>query len=213
MQETNFTYPVMLDLKNKKCVLIGGGQVALRKALTLIESEAQLTVIAPSVTAELNVLAENKLLVLEERAYTKGDLSGAFLTIAATDDFALNRQIASEAPFLCNVVTEPALGNFTVPKTVTSGNLVFTISTTGMPALTKALAQDLQKYYPEDFSLFNDFLKNLRQELQAFGSPNMRTAFWRQCLTPEVLELVHNGKLLQAKEIITNAANRFRAQS
>ena len=107
MQQNSFSYPAMLDLKNKKCVIIGGGKVAVRKALPLIEAGADLTVIAPAADPQLLTLAKTGLLQLELRAYADNDLIDAFVTIAATDDFHINRKIAAAAPCLCNVVTEP----------------------------------------------------------------------------------------------------------
>lgn len=121
MQQNSFSYPAMLDLKNKKCVIIGGGKVAVRKALPLIEAGADLTVIAPAADPQLLTLAKTGLLQLELRAYADNDLIDAFVTIAATDDFHINRKIAVAAPYLCNVVTEPSLGNFSVPSTVKTG--------------------------------------------------------------------------------------------
>ena len=116
MQQNSFSYPAMLDLKNKKCVIIGGGKVAVRKALPLIEAGADLTVIAPAADpAAVRLDAKTGLLQLELRAYADNDLIDAFVTIAATDDFHINRKIAAAAPCLCNVVTEPSLGNFSVP--------------------------------------------------------------------------------------------------
>lgn len=214
MQQNSFSYPAMLDLKNKKCVIIGGGKVAVRKALPLIEAGADLTVIAPEADPQLLALAKTSLLRLELRAYTDNDLLDTFVTVAATDDFHINRKIAAAAPCLCNVVTEPSLGNFSVPSTVKNGALIFTLSTGGMPALTRILAQNLRAYYGSDFAEFNEFLQQLRQELKAVDTtPEKRTAFWRQTLTQSVIDLLHAGKLDQAKEIITDAANRFRLES
>jgi len=159
-------------------------------------------------------LAKTGLLQLELRAYADNDLIDAFVTIAATDDFHINRKIAAAAPCLCNVVTEPSLGNFSVPSTVKNGALTFTLSTGGMPALTRVLSQDLRAYYDSDFAEFNEFLQQLRRELKTIATtPEKRTAFWRQTLNQSVIGLLHAGRLDQAKEIITDAANRFRLES
>ena len=192
MQQNSFSYPAMLDLKNKKCVIIGGGKVAVRKALPLIEAGANLTVIAPAADPQLLTLAKTGLLQLELRAYADNDLIDAFVTIAATDDFHINRKIAVAAPYLCNVVTEPSLGNFSVPSTVKNGALTFTLSTGGMPALTRVLSQDLRAYYGSDFAEFNEFLQQLRRELKTIATtPEKRTAFWRQTLNQSVIGLLH----------------------
>ena len=158
--------------------LSGGGKVAVRKALPLIEAGADLTVIAPAADPQLLTLAKTGLLQLELRAYADNDLIDAFVTIAATDDFHINRKIAAAAPCLCNVVTEPSLGNFSVPSTVKNGALTFTLSTGGMPALTRVLSQDLRAYYGSDFAEFNEFLQQLRRELKTIATtPEKRTAF------------------------------------
>lgn len=215
MQQNSFFYPAMLDLKNKKCVIVGGGKVAVRKALSLIEAGASLTVIAVVADPQLEILAKTGLLTLELRGYEDGDLSNVFVTIAATNDFTLNRRIAAAAPCLCNVVTEPELGNFSLPSTIRTGSITVALSTNGMPALTRILAKDLQKYYSSDFAAFNDFLQELRQELQTFDNTTSadRTAFWRQTLNQSVVDLLRAGRLNQAKEIITDAVNRFRLES
>ncbi len=214
MQKNSFAYPIVLNLKNKKCVIIGGGTVALRKALVLIEAGAELLVVAPDADPKISTLAKTGLLSLALRAYADADLQNAFITVAATNDFSLNRKIAAAAPCLCNVVTEPEIGNFSVPSTVRKGSLLFSLSTGGMPALTRVLASDLQQYYGDDFAAFNDFLHEQRLALKTTSTTSkQRAAFWRQTLTQSVLDMLHAGRLDQAKEIITDAANRFRLES
>lgn len=101
-----------------------------------------------------------------------------------------------------------------MPSTVKNGALTFTLSTGGMPALTRVLSQDLRAYYDSDFAEFNEFLQQLRRELKTIATtPEKRTAFWRQTLNQSVIGLLHAGRLDQAKEIITDAANRFRLES
>ncbi len=90
-------YPVMLDLNGKKCAVIGGGEVALRKVNSLLGYSAKVKVISPDVCPELAELARRGAVTIVSRAYRDGDLSGAFLAIAATDYPKINRQIAAEA--------------------------------------------------------------------------------------------------------------------
>lgn len=114
MEENLFSYPAVLNLNGKRCAVIGGGKVALRKVRTLLASGAQVTVTAPAADAALIKLAGEGRIALNLRGYQKGD-ADCFLAVAATDDAALNRVIAQDAPCLVNVITEPELGNFSVP--------------------------------------------------------------------------------------------------
>ena len=114
MEENLFSYPAVLNLNGKRCAVIGGGKVALRKVRTLLASGAQVTVTAPAADDALIKLAGEGRIALNLRGYQKGD-ADCFLAVAATDDAALNRIIALDAPCLVNVITEPELGNFSVP--------------------------------------------------------------------------------------------------
>ena len=213
MEENLFRYPAMLNLNGKRCAVIGGGKVALRKTRTLVAAGANVTVIAPAADENLTVLAADGKIKLVLRGYESGDVSDCFLVVAATDSAALNRQIAAEAPCLVNVVTEPELGNFSVPAQSTSGRLNFTAFGGGLPAYTALLARDIAKTYGDDFAEFADFLHEARTRLQQSGlTPKERTAFWRKQLTEEAIGLLHEGRLNTLKERINNAIDSFRAE-
>lgn len=213
MKENLFRYPAMLNLNGKRCAVIGGGKVALRKTRTLVAAGANVTVIAPAADENLTALAADGKIKLVLRGYESGDVSDCFLVIAATDSAALNRQIAAEAPCLVNVVTEPELGNFSVPAQSTSGRLSFTTFGGGLPTYTALLARDIAKTYGDDFAEFADFLHEARTRLQQSGlTPKERTAFWRKQLTEEAIGLLHEGRLNTLKERINNAIDSFRAE-
>lgn len=213
MEENLFRYPAMLNLKGKRCAVIGGGKVALRKTRTLVAAGANVTVIAPAADENLTALAADGKIKLVLRGYENGDVSDCFLVVAATDSAALNRQIAAEAPCLVNVVTEPELGNFSVPAQSTSGRLNFTAFGGGLPAYTALLARDIARTYGDDFAEFADFLHEVRTRLQQLNlTPKERTAFWRKQLTEESIGLLHEGRLNTLKERINNAIDSFRAE-
>ena len=213
MEENLFRYPAMLNLNGKRCAVIGGGKVALRKTRTLVAAGANVTVIAPAADENLTALAADGKIKLVLRGYKSGDVSDCFLVVAATDSAALNRQIAAEAPCLVNVVTEPELGNFSVPAQSTSGRLSFTAFGGGLPAYTALLARDIAKTYGEDFAEFAEFLHETRTRLQqSCMTPKERTAFWRKQLTEEAIGLLHEGRLNTLKERINNAIDSFRAE-
>ena len=190
MEENLFRYPAMLNLNSKRCAVIGGGKVALRKTRTLVAAGANITVIAPAADENLTALAADGKIEL-----------------------VLRRQIAAEAPCLVNVVTEPELGNFSVPAQSTSGRLSFTAFGGGLPAYTALLARDIARTYGDDFAEFAEFLHEARTRLQQSGlTPKERTAFWRKQLTEEAIGLLHEGRLNTLKERINNAIDSFRAE-
>ena len=204
MEENLFSYPAVLNLNGKRCAVIGGGKVALRKVRTLLASGAQVTVTAPAADAALIKLAGEGRIALNLRGYQKGD-ADCFLAVAATDDAALNRIIAQDAPCLVNVITEPELGKFS--------RLTFIAFGGGLPAFSRLLAQDMAKTYGGNFAAFADFLAEARQKVQQLPlTPAQRTAFWRKMLDEESIGLLHEGHLNILKERITNAINSFRAE-
>lgn len=212
MQKNLFNYPTVLSLAGKRCAVIGGGKVALRKVRTLVKTGANVTVIAPAADEALIKLAGEGKITLHQRGYQMGD-AACFLVVAATDDAALNRQIAQDAPCLVNVVTEPGLGNFSVPAQSSSGRLTFTAFGGGLPAFSRLLAHDIAQTYGGDFAAFADFLAEARLRLQQLPLTSaQRTAFWRQVLTDDCTALLHEGRLNTLKERINNAIDSFRAE-
>lgn len=210
----NFSYPVMLKLKGKRCVIIGGGVVAARKLATLGEAGASLTCIAPSFAAELKEAAKNYDCTLVQEVYQPAQLENAFIVVAATDSFEINRAITEAAPCLCNNITEPHLSNFTVPSSINVGTLTVTIATGGIPGYTRLLRHYLQTKLNPAFGQFNDYLLEQRKAVKQISStPEERTVFWRQVLNENLLLLLESENIEQAKEQIQNAVDSFRTQS
>ena len=112
-------FPAFLDLHEKRCIIVGAGQVAERKARILLRAGAAVDVIGPALTSGLSILKEKRKIRHRPRLYRSGDLAGAFLVVAATDNRAVNERIAREAKkknILLNVVDDPPLCNFIVPS-------------------------------------------------------------------------------------------------
>ena len=141
-------YPVSLDIKNRKCLVVGGGSVGTRKVKTLVECGAKVTVVSPDVRKKLLELAGSHSIVLKKRVYRQTDLDGMFLVIGTTDDEELNRQISEAAEklnMLCNIADRPQVCNFILPSIVHRGDLTISISTSGRsPALAKKLRIELE---------------------------------------------------------------------
>jgi precorrin-2 dehydrogenase / sirohydrochlorin ferrochelatase len=129
--------PVMLRVVGRRCVIVGGGAVALRRARALLEAGAEVRVVAPRVDAELQTLPVG----VEQRPYRRGDLAGALLAVAATDDPAVNAAVAAEAReagVLVNRADEPEAGDLTIPAHARHGPITLAVHTGGISAAAAA---------------------------------------------------------------------------
>lgn len=139
-------YPVFFDLRGKEVVVVGGGKVGQRKARGLIEAGANVTIIAPDLTEEIDA-------IWKKRRYRRGDLNGAVLAFAATNDRAVNAKVAAEAKSLgipVNVADAPDECDFIVPSRVRRGNVQIAVSTGGeSPRMAKELRKQLESVLPD----------------------------------------------------------------
>ena len=156
-----------MDLQARPCLVVGGGEVAERKAHSLLQAGGRVTVISPIVTPQLHAWAEEGRVVVHERSYAPGDLLGFTLVFAATDDEVLQQRIAVEAQevgALVNVVDRPALCSFIVPALVSRGDLTVAISTGGAsPALARKIRQTLERQFGEEYALVLQVLARVRE--------------------------------------------------
>lgn len=183
-------FPMFIDLNHKKCVIVGGGKVAARKAETLLDFGAAITVISPTVEASIEWLAAEGRLEICGREYRGGDLAGAFVAIAAASDRAVNSSVHEEAVRLgipVDVADAPAQCTFTFPSLVRRGELVIGISTSGgFPALSKKLREKLENEVPEGYAQLLEVLSLNRQRiLEAAAGQKMRSR-----LTERILEQI-----------------------
>lgn len=166
----NTLYPVFLKLTGKKCIVAGGGRVAMNKVEKLLESKADVTVVSPSLTEDLEELALRNSFHILRREFRKRDLKDAFLIISATDCKETNRRIANEAweaGILCNVADDPALCNFYVPSVYQTGDLKIAVSTNGKsPAAAKKIKEELSLIYGSEIADVLESLGVLRKKLE-----------------------------------------------
>ena len=217
MAYNQFRYTVQLNMENRRCVVVGGGSVALRKTKSLLEAGAAVTVIAPAILPEITALQRIfPALTLCLRNYETGDIRHAFLVIAATDNRNVNAAVVREATqhrCLLNVADDPDAGNFTVAGAYDNGSLHFSAATGGNPRLTHLLLEDLQQQYGDDMAAFAAFLDEQREIVKhRLPDPQARQEFWRNTLKNQLLQLVKTGRLQQTKEIIIHAVNRIGAE-
>ena len=173
-------YPVYLKLAGRRCVVFGGGAVAEGKLSKLIESGARVTVVSPRVTAVINDLALTGTIQWTARVYQDGDLEGAHLAIAATDDRQVNQQIAQEAELrgvILNVVDDPDLCGFIAPSVVERGPVTLAISTGGAsPALARKLREALTDTPAMEWADLAPVLSRAQQGIETPGRNGGRPA-------------------------------------
>ena len=163
--------PIFLQVEGKPCLVIGGGDVALRKVQPLVDAGASLTVISPQVTAELASLAESGRISLLRRSYRVGDMEGYHLVYAATDDRGLQRRLFEEARnlnILINVADAPEFCSFIVPSVVRRGRLQVAISTQGAsPATARWLRQRMEHWLGDEVELSVEVMAGVRAWLKS----------------------------------------------
>jgi precorrin-2 dehydrogenase/sirohydrochlorin ferrochelatase len=140
-------FPVFMDLSGKKCVVIGGGKVASRKIATLIDFHAEIVVVSPALSGELQKLVQRGAITHIAQKYLETDLAGALLVVAATDDRTVNEQVyhdAVKSGALVNTADNPEHCTFIFPAVIKKGDLVIGISTSGKyPALSKRIRKEI----------------------------------------------------------------------
>lgn len=162
-------YPLFLDIRDKPCVVIGGGKVAERKAGGLLKAGARVVVISPDLTLQLKKLAQTGKISHIRRTYRKGDLKGKSLAIAASGSREANRAVFEEAQnlkIMVNTVDDPLLSSFIVPSVVDRHPLAIAVSTSGQcPALSKKLRKKLEKEIGKEYASFAEILGAVRTKL------------------------------------------------
>ncbi|MBI4283119.1 MAG: bifunctional precorrin-2 dehydrogenase/sirohydrochlorin ferrochelatase, partial [Chloroflexi bacterium] len=166
-------YPVFLKISSKRCVVVGGGQVALRKVRTLLEHGASVEVISPDLCPELSQLAESGTIGVRQRSYQAGDLQDAAIAIAATDSRQTNLEVAQEArrkAVLVNVVDDAESSDFIAPSYLRRGDITIAISTAGRsPALARKIRSKLEKDFGEEYASLALLLDEVRAEVKQQG--------------------------------------------
>lgn len=219
-------YPAFLNVAGLRAVVVGGGAVAERKAAQLLASGADVTLVSPDATPELERLAGEGRVRLIRRAYAPGDLAGAWIAIAATDDPETQRKIRAESlreKTLLNVADEPDLCGFIAPSVVERGPVAVAISTGGeSPALARRLRElmggerDDQGSGGEPFCRClqwadaGEDLAAVRAELRAEGKSAPPEA-WQEAMDEEFLRLALEGKSDEARRKLRAALPRGEA--
>ncbi|HZG87073.1 precorrin-2 dehydrogenase/sirohydrochlorin ferrochelatase family protein [Paenibacillus sp.] len=205
MNETQGLYPMMARLDGKTCVVVGGGPVGWRKAAGLLACGARTIVVAPHAVPALAEAARDGRLVWHRRAFAPGDLAGAALAFAATDDAATNALVRAEASregVWLNAAYEAGEGDFVVPSAVRRGKLLLAATTSGAsPLLARRIASEWEETYGAEYAAYVELLERLRRAVQASGAdPGRKAAALGRLLDAGALERLRAGESPAAVE-------------
>jgi precorrin-2 dehydrogenase/sirohydrochlorin ferrochelatase len=194
-------YPINLRIAGHRCLVVGAGTVAAQKIGGLLDCDAEIVVVAPEVLEAVEALADRIEII--RRRYRPEDLTGMRLVVAATGDGALQAQILADgraAGVLVNSADDPANCDFTLPSRVRRGPVLLTASTQGRsPALATWLRRRLSQDYGPEIEVLCDLLAEAREEIRDQGLSSEGLA-WQEALDSGMLELVREGRLVEAKE-------------
>ena len=186
MTEPRFAYPIFLNLAGRRAVVVGGGQVALRKARALADAGAAVRVVAPELLPQF---AEDERFECVAETYQARHVADAVVVVAATDDEAVNARAAAdarEAGALVNVVDEPDRCDFIVPSQVRRGDLLIAVSTGGAaPSLARRLRERLEKEFGPEYETLLVALREVRERMKANDLPPERRRRLFERLTEE----------------------------
>jgi siroheme synthase-like protein len=194
-------YPIMLQLKDRSCVVVGGGKVAARKVTQLIENDAQINIISPDLHPSLKKLADNHELAWVASRYAPGMLAiyQPVLVFAATDSEQVNRQVAEEAHeigALVNVTDNSLDSDFSNMAVVQKSSITVGISTNGTsPAMSGLLKLAIAEAISDEFIILTDWLGDVRHTIrQQIDTRAERQRLYERILASDVLDLLRNGQ-------------------
>ena len=205
---THHSYPVHLLVQDRRCLVVGAGNIALRKAAGLVDAGANVTVVGPWVHPDFAHMP----VTIEARAYRAGEVSDYRLAIACTDDPRINQQVFVEgeaAGVWVNSADDPDNCAWILPSVARSGDLTITASTNGRsPAMASWLRRRFQAEFDERYTVLLDLLAEVRAEARAhFGTSEIRG--WNEALDGNgergLFELVADGRLDEARAVLRHS--------
>ncbi len=195
-------YPIFLELEGRRVLVIGGGRVAEEKMRGLLTANGDITIVSPALTPELREHVDAGRVRWIEREYREGDLDGYEVCMVATDDGAVNAQVAAEGRqrrIWVNAADDPRNCDFILPSVVRQGSIVVAASTGGSsPALARRLREELTAFLSEDFGALNDLLGEVRQELRK-RKVHVEAEVWQRAIDGQLRALLAQRRWGQAK--------------
>jgi len=201
-------YPIFVDLKGRKVLVVGGGSVASRKIETLLEYGAAVNLVSLEISDSLKDYVDSGNVKYLGKEFREDHLSGMFLVIAATDDSDLNHLISEKAEknnMLVNAVDQPADCNFILPSIVSRGDLTIAVSTSGKsPAMAKKIRKELTDKFGPEYDLFLKLMGQIRKQVLSGGKTQEENSrIFKRIVNSDILEELKNGNLTRIASILT----------
>lgn len=198
-------YPAFLSIADRPCLVVGGGQIAERKVKGLLDADARVTVVSPTVTPRLKRRIDKGQVVHFPREFQSSDLEGFYLLIATTDDMPLNRKVGIEGRnlgLIVNVVDDTPYCDFIAPSIVRRGDITFAISTGGTsPALARWLRRQVEQHFPPEYSGLAKVMSRVRLQVRSQGH-KVNPARWQKSIDDGFLSLVRQRRLAEARRYL-----------
>ena len=198
-------YPAFLSIEDRPCLVVGGGQIAERKVKGLLDADARVTVVSPTVTPRLQRRIDKGQVTHFPREFRSSDLQGFYLLIAATDDMPLNRKVGIEGRnlgLIVNVVDDTPYCDFIAPSIVRRGDITFAISTGGAsPALARWLRRQVEEHFPPEYSGLAKVMAKVRLQIRGEGH-NVSPTRWQKSIDENFLSLIRQRKLADARRYL-----------
>ena len=202
--------PIFIDLRGRRCLVVGGGEVAARKTDLLLQAGAAVQAVAPALGPGMQALVDDGRIGYRNGKFQESDLDGAQLVIAASDDRAVNARVAELADSRgvpVNVVDDPALCRFIMPAIIDRSPVLAAVSTGGAsPVLARLIRGRLEALIPAAFgrlaALAGEFREQVRRRI---ADPTQRRMFWERVLAGPIAEMIYAGRDTDARESLTQA--------
>ncbi|MGB4813206.1 MAG: siroheme synthase CysG [Methylophilaceae bacterium] len=200
--------PIFLNITNRPCVVIGGGEVALRKVTSLLKANAQVMLYSPDICPQLQALADAADIIVLNASFKVDQLDGACLVIAATDDEAVNVAVSEAAKarnIPVNVVDSPALCTFTMASIVDRSPIVIAVSSEGnAPVLARYTRTKIETMLPTNYGRIAAIAGEFREQVKAkFTTTQDRRIFWEEVLQSPIVEHILAGQEGAAREALS----------
>jgi precorrin-2 dehydrogenase/sirohydrochlorin ferrochelatase len=197
-------YPVFLDIADKKCVVVGGGEVAARKVKRLLNCGAKVSVVSPELNSELAALKNDQRIFHIPSKYDDKVIDGAAMVIGATDDEKTNTAVSQDATakgIPVNIVDDPQKCDFILPSIVERGDLAIAIGTGGnSPALARHLRKELEARYGAEYEIFLRILGHLR--VQMTKNAGVGKSWFDALIASGILELIKQKEWKKVKKTV-----------
>lgn len=199
-------YPIFMDIKDQPVLVVGGGEVALRKVQTLLQHGALVQIVSPRIIPELEKLNDQKRCLWAEKEYALNDIKEAILVFSCTENEEVNARVSRDAKALhrpVNVVDDPIKCSFIVPSMMECGDLKIAVSTGGSsPIVARQIRSELEKQYGKEMAEYLSLLKTWRSKVKQRLAPEKRNFFWQRVTDGQVRELIKSKRSAEAEGVV-----------